>query len=425
MGKDFQNKLGLLVILLFSIAPFVGFIAIKAGLKIFQVDISAFSLLALYFIFLKGGYLRVPKYVFLWFLFALYTLISDAFIAKTINLLDPVAILFYDTYFVCFYVLLVIENVRIPDNFYSKIKTITKVVLIIAFIVILVQGFISTSFFVSPRSYGVVDLINEEEFRLPSIYSWLGSSAYMGLAYFPLLAIIICEALKENGKYIWILFFMGAIVAFLNKSRFMMLNYLVIFSLIPLYRKVNFLGMVKVIALILGLTVASYYGAKAVNYDIDKVVNDRILESGSGSVQNSSAGTRLIAIQVFSDLFPRNPILGKGMLHGFGTNGSKDMDLVRAIHGRSSQIHVGFLSLFYYYGLIGGGLYLLFLFFLFRKLYKDAKATHFWAVFITWIMFFLTNLTLVSLDILNMGLILSLFFNNYYISKIDQNEVIA
>ena len=70
-------------------------------------------------------------------------------------------------------------------------------------------------------------------------------------------------------------------------------------------------------------------------------------------MKEKSAGTRILAVYMFLEFFPENPI--------FGTGGVMKADLVRAIRGRSSQIHVGILSLFYYYGLVGGFIYLFFL----------------------------------------------------------------
>ncbi len=419
MEKAYQNRIALLVIGLFAIAPFVGFITLKTVGREFNVIISIISLFSIYYTFITKGHLNIPIYIKLWALFAFYTVISDIFIAKTSPGL--INILFYNKYISCLYVVLIIENLKIPDDFFSKITLTTKVVLIIAFFVIIIQQFVSHSFFINFRSLEEARS-NLEESRFPSIYSWIGPSAYMGLAYFPLLSVIICEALRQKSKYTWIFFLMGGVVAFLNKSRFMMLNFLMIFILIPIYEKVTFSTVIKGIIIIIGLSFAFYYGAKAVNYDVDKVINERILESDSRSLEKSSAGTRIIAFQVFTQLFPKNPFFGKGMLHSFGREGSKDIDLVRAIHGRSSQIHVGYLSLFYYYGLIGGGFFVIFLIYFFKKLYRDAKITGFWGVYIGWIMFFLTNWTAVTLSFINMGLIVSLFVNKYYLSKLYQNQ---
>lgn len=414
-----SNKIGLVIILLFAIAPFFGFATLKFIGREFDVIISILSLGCVIFLFLDNGYLKIPLYVKLWFLFTLFTVISDIFIAKTD--VSPLNLFFYNKFVTCFYILLIVENISIPKDFYNLLSKTNLVVLYIAFFAIVIQQFISASFFVNPK---YLALLRQEfsEIRFPSIYSWLGPSSYLGLSFFPLLAIVISEKLRENKDKLLLLFLLGLVVAFLNKSRFMMLNFLITLILLPIYQGFQFNKVLKFVAISIAIVFSVYFGAKAVNFNVDKIISERILEEDQGGMINGAAGTRIIAFEVFGKLFPKNPVLGRGYLHSFGKEKSKDIDLVQAIHGRSSQIHVGYLSLFYYYGIVGGGLYMLFLGTLFRKLYSDAKKTFFWGVLIAWIMFFLTNMTAVVLSFINMGLILSLFINKYYVSQLNREE---
>ena len=157
-------------------------------------------------------------------------------------------------------------------------------------------------------------------------------------------------------------------------------------------------------------------------YNVEKVINERILEKSEGGMIQGSAGTRLFAFKVFGKLFPKYAILGRGKLHGFGEEGSRDYELLRALQKQSSQIHVGYLSLFYYYGLIGGCLYMIFLILITKKLYVDAKKTKYWGPLIGWSMFLIANLTTVHLDIYIMGIVLIFFFNKYYVSITEESE---
>jgi len=118
-------------------------------------------------------------------------------------------------------------------------------------------------------------------------------------------------------------------------------------------------------------------------------------------------------------LFPKNPVWGKGRIHSFKKGGTKDIELVRILHGRSSQIHVGYLSLFYYYGIMGSFFYFMFLVLLSRKLFVDAKETGRWAAFMGWCMFLISNMVLVVFDIFSMGIILALFYNEYHHQKLN------
>jgi hypothetical protein len=88
--------------------------------------------------------------------------------------------------------------------------------------------------------------------------------------------------------------------------------------------------------------------------------------------------------------------------------------LLHALRGRSSQIHVGYLSLLYYYGLIGGLIYLAFLFSIAKETLRVAKRTFHWGPFFAILQFILTNLTGVVFDLFMMGMVMAIFYHKYY-----------
>jgi hypothetical protein len=223
--------------------------------------------------------------------------------------------------------------------------------------------------------------------------------------------------IKNDRKGVLPVLLIGALTAFFNKSRYVMLNFGIILILYPIYKGFNVGKIFKYAAIAILISVLSYYGLKSTGYKVDRVINERILEKGAHGLAHSNAGTRILAFKVFAELFPKNPFFGKGYIHSFGKEGSSDYDLVRALAQRSSQIHVGYLSLFYYYGLVGGILYVSFLILLTKKLYNDAKFTGYWGPFIGWTMFLVTNLIGVSLDIFRMGIVLVLVVNQYYLQQ--------
>ena len=153
--------------------------------------------------------------------------------------------------------------------------------------------------------------------------------------------------------------------------------------------------------------------AKQLNFKVGDIVEKRILESDKGGLVHGDAGTRLLAFDVFGHLYVENAIFGKGKLHDFEGKG-KDYELVRALQGKSSQIHVGYLSLLYYYGLVGGLLFVGFLVFMTVSLYQSAKIHQHWGPFFGFIQFLLTNATGVWLHIYFMGYILCFMFDRYY-----------
>ncbi len=73
---------------------------------------------------------------------------------------------------------------------------------------------------------------------------------------------------------------------------------------------------------------------------------------------------------MFTEFFPNKPFFGTGIHVG--------EDLLRAIGGRSSQMHVGYLSHLYEYGIVGSILLFYFLYLVFRKFKRDSRFTSRW-----------------------------------------------
>jgi hypothetical protein len=200
--------------------------------------------------------------------------------------------------------------------------------------------------------------------------------------------------------------------SFLTKARWIMLGMIVVSLMIPIYKKVNIAHFIKYVAIVITSLIITIQGLKFIGIDVTDIIYYRILEADKSSLEKKSAGTRIFAFKVFSDLYPQNPVFGKGMMHSFEGK-SQDTKLVMETKGRTSQIHVGYLSLFYYYGAIGGLLYLLFLWHLMKSLYIDAKNHGFWGGFFGMMLLVTSNLTLVSLPFFYSGYVIALVFNRY------------
>ncbi len=95
-------------------------------------------------------------------------------------------------------------------------------------------------------------------------------------------------------------------------------------------------------------------------------------------------------------------------------------DLMKMKGSRTSQIHVGYLSLFYYYGIVGGTLYLFFAFYLLKKLYSIAKKTGYWGSFYAFLTYFISVMgTTVSFQIYFVGYIFAMVFHRFYEQEIN------
>ncbi len=403
--------------IIIAIAPFYAMMIFK----IFERGVEPLFLLPSVFVFLvllyEKVWFKIPLYVWLYGLFVLYTIYSDIYISN----------LQFDNEFVRknlgiggFLMLIIIENVSLQKKRYDFLLKISVVVILFAFIIQILQQVISPDFLAYSDPTINIKNLNYEEVRLESIYSWGQSITYFGLSFYPILAVIVDVGFLEKSKNPYWLLFIGFVAAILNKSRFVLLNYLVTLLLIPKRIELKIINYIRWTFVIVGIFAAFYFVAPFLGFDTQRFVNERLLEVNSKTIEDSSAGTRIFAYKVFTKLFKEHEFLGKGNLHNIRTKQqkeSRDVELVRALHGRSSQIHVGYLSLFYYYGYVGGSIYLLFLITLTRKLYCDAKDNDYWGSFIGWFMFLLSNLTLVFFDIFNMGILMLLIFNKGVVSK--------
>lgn len=413
-NASISNLFNCLIIGLFSVGPFVAWLlshSIKSGFSYIMVF---FCVIALFLLLADRFYIRMPTYIILLLCFLIYTIFSDILIVHF-----PVDVKYFYSNLLLGSVLIfiIIENTTISKEFFSAIFTINHIILFIAFVVILIQQFSDRTFFVDPKFLQGVLSESYSETRLSSIYSWLGNVNAIGLCFFPILAVTIAHHLKNNYKGIFYLFFIGAVVAFFSKSRFNMLNYMALFLLIPIYRGWHLGTFFKYTFLLAAGVFALYHASKAVGLNTDKIVNERILEKDKGGLRTGSAGTRILAFKIFNRLYFEHPIFGKGYFHR-SDNKNKDYELLHALRGRSSQIHVGYLSLFYYYGLFGGLIYLLFLWALSRETYKSARMTKQWGPFFAILQFVLTNLTGVVFDLFIMGMVMAVFYYRYY-SQID------
>ncbi len=413
--KSIPETVAFYFYVLLAIAPIYSMLVEKAIGKGIGPAFLVPTLLTFMLLWYQRGLLKVPHYAWVYGLFVTYTIISDYYL---------VGIQLNNEFFrkhlgvAGFLALIIIENVDLEKKQYRYLIKISFWIILLAFIVQLLQQAISPSFLA--KTHVDTDLNSGiEGVRLESIYTWGERITYFGLSFFPILAVLVDLELKKSSKNAYLLLFYGFVCALLNKSRFILLNFFMVLVLIPLNVKINIKTVMR-LTLIVSLIIGGFLiAAPIIGFDTEKFVNERLLEKNR-SFQSSGAGTRLLAVKIFDKLFYKNKVWGKGNLHGIrvkGQNESRDVELVRALHGRSSQIHVGYLSLFYYYGYIGGGIYMLFLILLTLSLYRDARKTKIYGALLGWSMFLMSNLTIVFFDIFNMGILLVLIFNKELINN--------
>jgi hypothetical protein len=311
------------------------------------------------------------------------------------------------------------------NYFWLNLKLIHRLLvatIILSAIVIIVQQFIPT-FFVNPRFIKAWmeikggSLFQAEELRSPSIYSW-GGAMGVGLIFLPFIAIVVNNYLiNKRTRLAYIFLFLGLLVTILTKGRWMMINAIVLFAMIFHYNKVHFSRVLKIVVILCLALICVYYLLPLIGVNVKNLIAERILETNKGGLREGSASSRIIAFEVFFKLFPKNPVFGVGM--------QLNSELMKELAGRSSQIHVGYLALFYHYGLIGGIFYMGFIYSLTKTLYRNAKIHGYYSPLYSWIGFLLSNLTLFYIMPFEAGLLLILLLDKYYLSFFRSGNLIS
>ncbi len=405
---------------LFAIIPIVGFITDKSlGYSPHQL-FNILGLGILYLLFFENGLIRFPLYVVPLLLFLVFTFLSDIYI---VNREIDFSYIRNNRYLGGIIVLLILENISFSKNFKSYLWKGSIFIIMLAIVTIILQQLFDASFFT--RDLGDVNAIRED--RLSSIYTWNDAGPMsLGLCFFPILAVMIGEILKDTGKInfqVLSYLVLGLIVAVLNRARISLVFVFTIFLLIPIYQTVNVKNILKYILIFLVFIIVSVSSMKVIGFDVNHYVNERVLEKSEGGLLHGDAGNRVFAFKVFAMLFPRSPVVGAGKKHTFDSSGTKDIALERIIKNRTSQIHVGYLSLLYYYGVLGGGFYILFLMFFTIRLFNRAKLMGYWGPFVGWLMYLLNNWTDVYLYFDIVGIVVILCFEKYYYdSYVQENE---
>ena len=384
---------------------------------LFGIICFLFLIFRLIKIYMEGGNLKIPYYVQLLGLFTLYTLLSSFLVSDLLMDTGTIKYLYSDYFLLTFIAFLIIENTHFPARWIHIAIRILGLTLVLAAIISVVQiykplFFLRTTDVIEGLPYerlgsyyrdNPVEETNSVSrflggYRL-SIYSYINELS-VGIDTLAIFSILIAlKSTKRIRIIIWVI--AAGLVSFLSSSRWIMLNFLVISSQFIWTRSTWFSNSIKyifygVILMIFMGTIAKYSGI-----DLQDFTEDRLF--------SNSALTRLVAVEVFSEVFPDHPF--------FGTGGVDTPEMERLIKGRSSQIHVGYLKLFYYYGLIGGLLYLGFLISFMIRLWQMARRSNYWGGFFAVLAFAIANITLVELDLFYHGLILAFIFSNHYYYK--------
>ncbi|MBS1573965.1 MAG: hypothetical protein JST09_01575 [Bacteroidetes bacterium] len=377
---------------------------------IFQQALTLFLLaIALYKL---PGCRRLPIYLICFFIFTIYHLFS-----KYLNNLIPKDLSTFGFYsldnnvLACLF-LFIVENTDFEEWFIKKMNKAIFFVIILTLLISLIQ-IKDVTFFISP-------LIIEDESsafffeagRNYSIYSWISLNS-LGITFPILVSILLNEYIDEKKTFLTVVLSL-IVVSFLTKTRYVMVSALIVLSQLfltakfTLKKKIYYLtGIIIGIILLVGT-------ASSLGVDIQKVIDDRILEKGIAlNEAESSAGARLTSLKVFLIKYPEHPWVGVG---------PHTRDDVLALLGGIPAIHIGYLSYLYFYGVIGCFFLFLALFFLLRDAWRAGKRYQFWGSFYGILAFCLANLTFVFFDLSESGIIIAAIYLRFYRYHTEESE---
>lgn len=360
----------------------------------------------------KTNPIRVPKYLVFYLFFILFVFYSDLI---RLDRDFKIMYLFSNKLIGSFNMMLIIENMSISKKRYRFLVGVSKIVLIIAIVVIMIQQVVDSSFFLRTGLEEEGITINNDTSRLYSIYTWSsGNILAAGFGFVPIFILIVEDMDKRKRKImVWIL--IGFIFAFLSKQRWLMINILLVLVVLFSNHKEKAKRFVKFIFLVPLFTISLFFLLNSIGIDASGIAKNRLFEGNKKSISETTAGTRILAFYAFDKFYWDHPYIGIGNIkYGMGGTGKQDYKLRSFLKGRSSQIHVGYLSLLYMYGLIGAFLFLSFLYLLLKKLYRNAKHTGVWAPFLGILGVAIDNLFDVNFQLLEMGLIIVLVADRYY-----------
>lgn len=350
---------------------------------------------------LKKKHTIIPLWAKFLLIFALYKLIWSLIIGSDKHFLT---VLFYQIRdFAVFFIMIIVYSTSFSDKFINRSITIMKLIVILAALVSVLQIF--NIEFLNPRVYAEDSGIdgNMYTFRRVSIFGFVHPGS-LGLAFIPLLSVLVGYLLYTNDKHYILYLFLGIIVAFLSNTRFIIIGSIIVTLQIVAYNKSRIRGYIRYfiifgILMFFALTALDYLG-----YDFKEWFKQRLMVEGS--IQGT---TRYKAISNFLRFFPQKPIFGTG------TMTEEIREASRAVG--SSQIHVGYLAMLVYYGLVGCFFLFGSWFLLFKRLYKTAQKTNYWGSFFGFLTFLWSFATMNLAFLLFSGIIFTMVFDKYFIDK--------
>ncbi len=340
--------------------------------------------------------LKIPTYLKFYILFFTYHTFAD-YVSGNILSTGVVRYVYTNYYLSMLFMMIIIENYSFGSKIIKILTAGIKLTIILGAVVSIIQIEMHDFFTLESIAtrYDEADLM----YRCTAIFSYIGSGV-IGIVVPAFLAILFSLSTLENQKNLFY-YVLCAIIILLYKSRWVMISFMIAISQNIKFDKKFIINSFRYLILAVIMIVITISSSIILDLDTERYVTERLM--------SRSTEARVRSLQVFLIHFPKHALLGSG--------NTMSNDVVRDLGGASKIIHVGFLALFYSYGIIGGGIYCLYMYFLLKKLKKESAISGFKAHYFVFIMFVISNITLVIFHTFNYSIIISFIFHNYYRDK--------
>jgi hypothetical protein len=363
--------------------------------------------ISLYLLFTQK--IRFPKYLIFLSIFTVYH-IGSVFINGLLPLnTNWLYFILSDLNFLACVIFFIIENTHFDEKYIHKLNRCIFIVVVLSLIVSLIQIKFS-SFFVDPILYTNREYIHYlDQGRNFSIFSWIDLNS-LGIS-FPIMISILLSINGTDKITFPVTIISGIAVSFLTRARYVMVSALIVFSQLFFVSKIEIRKKIYILLLVAFSVAALIAVANAYDFNIQQVIDNRILEKGSGL---ASARARVTSYEVFLLKFPEHPLFGVGPF--------TKLDVVQLLRGSAPLIHIGYLSYLYFYGIIGSLFLFLTIFFLLKNAWTVGKKYLFWGAFYGLLSFCFANTTFVYFNLSEIGIILLVIYLRYFNEKSELFE---
>ncbi|MCD4744736.1 MAG: hypothetical protein K8R58_00375 [Bacteroidales bacterium] len=385
---------------LLLLSPIISYFAVEGTGRnadyYFRIATTGIGLL---FLIINSKKIKIPRYLFPLIFYIIYLAIWATQNGE-IERRSLFNYFFNNVNIQILFILIIINNTKFDSFFINNSIKVIKLTIIIAFAISFIQLIYDTAFF-TPKKI-IEDNLNANiyQVRRTSIFAYVHQTA-LGLSFLPLVSILLGTYLVHDKKNFYPFLIMAGIVAIASNTRYIIAGLLIVLFQILVSRGISLNKSIKWFIYVGVIVFVVFQVFEFIGYDLKDFYNQRLFAEGS-----FKKTTRYLAYEMFLKFFPKSWFWGTGV--------HLTDEIKHEIGGRSSQIHLGYLSHLVSYGIFGSFLYFFYLYLFARDLYSTAKKTSFYGAYFAFLIFLWANMTLVYYSVYTYGLIFAFIFNKYF-----------